>query len=76
MKNNSISPQEETLTTEKQIVEVEKEEETVAKTEQDVGYKSPSNLAFQGLSDDGNWTIHRFCSNAMIQKFQQGLLSG
>ena len=78
MKNNSVSPQKETVTTENQIVEVEKEEETVAKTEPDVGYKSPSALAFPKVPYPtmaiGQFIT--FCSNAMMQKFQQGAAQG
>lgn len=78
MKNNSVSPQEETVTTEKQIVEIEKEEETVAKTEPDVGYKSPSNLAFPKVPYPtmAIGQFINFCSNAMMQKFQQGAQQG
>ena len=78
MKNNSVSPQEETVTTEKQIVEVEKEEETVAKTEPDVDYKSPSNLAFPKVPYPtmAIGQFINFCSNAMMQKFQQGAAQG
>lgn len=78
MKNTSVSSQEETVTTESQIVEVEKEKETVAKTESDVSFKSPSNLAFPKVPYPtmAIGQFISFCSTAMMRKFQQGAAQG
>ena len=78
MKNNSVSPQKETVPTENQIVEVEKEKETVAKTKPDVSFKSPSNLAFPKVPYPtmAIGQFINFCSNAMMRKFQRGAAQG
>ena len=79
MKNNSVFPQEETVSTENQVAKVEKqEEEKVVRKGPDIVFKSPSALAFPKVPYPtmAIGQFINFCSNAMMQKFQQGAAQG
>ena len=79
MKNNSVFPQEETVSTENQVAKIEKqEEEKVVRKGPDIVFKSPSTLAFPKVPYPtmAIGQFINFCSNAMMQKFQQGAAQG